>query len=92
MRIENWSVVGDPDPYKAPELHRQRIQGEVFGNSKFEDGKFIRTSDIGKVDGSEVITVSGSVYTLGEPSPDYVSWCRENGCHVPTPEEPIRLL
>ena len=90
MRIENWSITGN-GPYIAPEQRHQQIAGEVFGHPKIEDGKFIRTSDIEKIDGSKVTTYSGSVYTLGEPKEEYVTWCQEPGCHVPTSEEPIKL-
>jgi hypothetical protein len=93
-RIENWSMTGGGDPYQPPECQNLSLQGKVYGHPspRFEDGKFIRTSDIVKVVGSEVHTHSGSVYTLGEPKPAYVDWCRANDHHVPTPEEPIKLL
>ena len=91
-RIENWSTTGGGSPYDAPELQRISIQGKVYGHpGRFEDGHPIRTSDIVKVVGSEVHTHSGSVYTLGEPSPAFVQYCIHNGCHVPTPEQPIKL-
>ena len=89
-RIELWSTTGS-DPYQPPELQRISVQGKVYGHSTYKDGKPIRTSDIVKVVGSKVHTQSGSVYTLGEPSPAFVQYCVHNGCHVPTPEEPIEL-
>ena len=92
-RIEFWSTTSDGDPYQPPECQRISIQGEVYGHSssRFKDGKSIRTADILKVVGSEVHTQSGSVYTLGEPSPAFVQYCKHNGHHVPTSEEPIKL-
>jgi hypothetical protein len=93
MLLENWSVSSAPvGPYDAPEMAYHQLSGNVFGHPRFDEGKRIRTSDIKSVNGREVVTRSGSVYTLGEPHVEYVHWCREQGCHVPTAEEPIKLL
>ncbi len=89
MRIENWSVVESDDPYAAPECQVRRLAGEVFGHPRFEDGTKITTSRMKRVDGNQVTTGSGSVYTLGAPAASFVEWCHEHGCHVPTPETPI---
>ncbi len=91
MRIENWSL-SDWGPYDLPENQRFKVSGQVFGNPKFFDGDRITTSFLVAVSGCEVSTYSGSVYRLGKPSDDYMEWCRENGCHVPTPDQPIKLL
>ena len=90
MRIENWVIVSENSPYTPPEQIRRMVKGEVFGHHRFPDGARVHTSCIQKVDGTQVTTRSGSVYTLGTPAAYYVDWCRRNGCHVPTPEEPIR--
>ena len=92
MRIEFWSIYSDNSLYDAPECRKFSIQGKVYGHSEFKDGKPIRTSDVVNVMGCEVHTQSGSVYTLGEPNPAYVQWCKHNGRHVPTPDQPIKLL
>ena len=92
MKIKNWSITGTQDPYQPPELRGHRVLGNVYGHPVFEDTHFIRTSDIVDAGGGEITTKSGSVYELGEPDEEYVSWCRENGCHVPTPEEPIKKI
>ena len=89
MRLENWSTTGFNDPYQPPELQTLRLQGQVYGHHVFEDGERIGTSDMVSVDGNTV-TTRNSVYTLGQPDPKFVEWCRENGHHVPTPEEPIK--
>ena len=90
MRLENWSVTGSADLYTPPERQTRRLQGEVYGHPTHPDGEHIRTSNIVNVDGGTVTTLN-SVYTLGEPNPEYVEWCRENGHHVPTPEFPIKV-
>ena len=89
MRIENWSVVASRDPYAAPECQVRRLSGKVFGHPRFADGVQCTTSRIKKVNGNQVTTRNGSVYTLGEPAASFVEWCREKGCHVPTPKTPI---
>jgi hypothetical protein len=63
----------------------------VYGKPGFPDGSEVVTSGIVETNGAQVTTRTGSVYTLGEPKPEYVEWCRERGCHVPTPEKPIKV-
>lgn len=90
MKLENWSVrIGNSDPYTAPECAPRRISGEVYGHPVFDDGEVITTSDIVEVKGRKV-TTHNSVYKLGAPAPAFVEWCKANGCHVPTKEEPIK--
>lgn len=71
MRIEDWSVVSDADPYTAPELIRPQLRGHVYGHPKFEDGHLVHTSYIKEVKDGKVITASGSEYELGVVDPDY---------------------
>jgi len=91
--LENWSVAAIPlGEWDPPEFQRLQLRGEVFNHPGFRHGEFIRTSDIKQVDGSRVTTSGGSVYVLGTPDRLYVKWCRENGHHVPTQEEPLKLI
>lgn len=78
IRIEQWAVVEDADPYVAPEMRRRYLRGQVFGhpNPRHADGKTVTTSRIINVDGRRVKTNSGSTYVLGEPDPAYVEFCR----------------
>lgn len=69
MKLKNWSVVSDIDiRFVAPEIMHYHLQGNVYGNSKFEDGKHVMTSRIIEVNDKgnykEAITRSGSVYEL----------------------------
>lgn len=76
MIIENWAViiVGAFDGYSPPEHQSRKITGNIFNNPKFEDGTIVTTSRILEVISShKVRTVSGSVYTLGDPDPKYLS-------------------
>ena len=91
-RLENWSVVSpfeDADPYREP---WQFLSGEVYGHENYDDGTEITTSRIIEVRGRFIETSSESVYELGKAGKFYVEWCKEQGCHIPTEEEPIKLL
>lgn len=94
MKLENWAVVSLPEDngiYTPPEAILHRITGEVHNSPKWENGHKITTSPIDDVKGNIVTTVSGSVYELGEPRPDYVEFCRTNGMYIPTKDEPIKV-
>ena len=92
IRIENWSVNGEDNPYVPPEQQRVCLYGEVYGHPAFPDGHVVLTSAIVHVEGRKVITRSGSVYTLGTIHPDYLKWCENTkGVRVPTEDEPIRM-
>ena len=88
MRLENWSVTSVDGEYDPPECRRIQVQGDVYEHLTRPDGEYIRTSDVREVNG-RVVRTRNSVYTLGEPDERYVNWCIANGCHVPTPEQPI---
>jgi len=85
MKIENWALhyINNFDFSKGI------LSGQIYGSTKYKDGSWIRTSRIQKVEGRFVYTLN-SVYELGEPSDDYVEWCKDEGTYVPTEEEPIR--
>jgi len=90
MMLTDWSAVGDEQLYTPPELQRRQLTGRVFGHPTRPGGSRIRTSNIVSITGREV-TTQNSVYILGNPSADYVEWCRETGCHVPTLDDPIKV-
>lgn len=70
--INNWSVTPDTsEPYLAPELRKSRLVGVVYGHPELEDGTFIRTSVIDKVENGLVVTRSGTRYELVDPDPAY---------------------
>lgn len=93
FRLENWEMSGKFDPaFTAPEAQLYLITGEVYGHPDFMDGEPITTSSIEGAVGNIVTTHSGSEYELGQPDMTYVMWCEEAGCHIPTPDEPIKML
>lgn len=91
MKLENWKMVELADPFMAPEMRSPRLGGNVHGNPRFEEGYAITTSPIESVEGRVVTTRSGSVYELGDPDPEYLKWCQENGQHIPLGDNPIKL-
>jgi len=92
-RIENWSLGSRDHPCTAPEIRSHYLKGSVYGHPNFPEGYEVDTSAIEEIhDGGIVETRSGSMYELGTPNPEYIEWCKEQGCHVPTKEEPIRII
>jgi len=93
LRLENWSIVAGSltaaSPYVPPEARLICLQGEVYNHPNFPNGTDVVTSFVRGVEGREVTTYSGSVYTLGYPNPEFVEWCKKEGCHVPTENEPV---
>lgn len=88
VKLECWSM--SRNPFHAPELGTERLQGKVYGHPKYEDGVSILTAFIKSVDGKVVTTSSGRIYLLGEPDPKYVKWMKEN--NIPfDPEKPVRM-
>lgn len=44
MIIKNWTIINN------------KVLGEIYGNPEFEDGEFVRTSEIKELNGNIVIT------------------------------------
>jgi hypothetical protein len=70
-RLENWHVefVGG-NIYTPPEKKIKILKGRVYDRPGFSDGETIRTSAIQIMDAYRATTVNGSIYELGEPSPN----------------------
>ena len=72
MKLENWSICTPKvNPFTAPELIPQCLQGNVYGHPRFRDGEFVISSRIVGIKENLILTYSGSTYELGEPDPDY---------------------
>ena len=89
-RLENWSINTTGSLYQAPETAVTHLNGEVYGHDRFPEGHGITTSAVVSSEGNLVMTYSGSTYLLGDPSEDYVKWCRENEYYIPTQQKPFR--
>lgn len=66
------------------------IVGDVYGHPRRPDGERIVSSIVADFDGRLVRTRSGSLYRLGDPSPQYRAYLAE---HHPDwdPKHPIAL-
>jgi len=90
-RLEQWKVVTIEDTrYESPELQRKVLAGRVYNNPHFKDGEKIYTSRPLVAKGRIIKTLSGSVYRLGEPDPEYLEWMKENYPNF-DPENPIKI-
>ena len=87
-KINNWSCCRDP--WQAPEISGLRIQGQC--DEDLASKRTRTTSNIVKIDGCYIETYSGSVYELGEISPDYMNWLRENYPKDIDPANPIKMV
>lgn len=88
IKLENWAVYC-PDPYQAPEIRRDCLIGHVYDDPRGrEDGKSVVTSYIVAANGKEITTYSGTVYVLGKPADEYLTWTKEHDIDF-DPENPI---
>lgn len=73
IRMENWGVVASVNNPYAPSWAQSRsLYGQVYNHPGFEDGEYVTTSSVvGKTKEDEVVTLSGSIYQLGQINPDY---------------------
>ena len=88
VRIENWSVVSNATPYTAPEAILPHLQGNIYGHLNFEEGKFVHTSHIVRVEGRKIQTWSGHIYLLGKVDPKYKEAYPDRDLDGP---EPIKM-
>jgi len=80
VKIENWSLIlVNYDPYKAPELQRQNLRGQVYDHPRFKDGTEIVSSYITEMDLKKgiIATHSGTEYSLGRPASHWMRWLEE---------------
>lgn len=71
------------------------LASKLFGYKAIhglKDGERVETSPIIGFDGEHALTLSGGKVKLGKPKKDYVEFCKKVGCHVPTEEEPMKVI
>jgi hypothetical protein len=78
-RIDNWSTTTNVcDAYTAPECQTVCLQGDITGHARFEDGEHVYTSPIVGVEKREILTKTGTIYTLGKIDRRFRYWLRKN--------------
>lgn len=74
--IKDWGIIdncGYDDIYMASELRPKRIFGRVYGNSKFEDGTIVATSEIQRMiyeQGIIIVETKNSKYIIRKETID----------------------
>jgi hypothetical protein len=78
-RLENWSIIEDSsNPYLAPECRKKRLQGNIYGDARFEDGTSVTTSSLQSIDiDKKIAQTKNTVYQLGQMSLDYQKFLGE---------------
>lgn len=90
VKIERWLTTVEGNPYLPPEAQEMRLYGNLpNGHPQNAERKTVLTSGVQSVTGNVVETYN-TLYILGEPNPEFVKFCQENGCYVPTKEVPIK--
>lgn len=62
-KLDNWTVCFDN---KEKDVHFH-LMGEIFNDSRFDNGRVIRTSRVIKIENNIASTKSGTEYQLGFP-------------------------
>jgi hypothetical protein len=79
VKIENWAVVPGLNVAGYRSLRPGNLLvGKVFGHPRIEEGAFVFSSPIMSLDkNSQSVVTRNTVYLLGEASPGYKAWARE---------------
>ena len=72
--IDNWKVMDDYFEANSRVLH-----GYVYNDARYEDGHFVETSPLRRIDHLTAITSSGTKYRLGTPSEEYLAHRKKEG-------------
>ncbi len=77
--IENWFIaINQENPYIAPELCPKFIKGNIYNHEIVEDGTFIKTDVLEKVDlESKTATTKKDIYHLGKVEENYSNFLKE---------------
>jgi hypothetical protein len=70
MRLEKWQLNPRPMSMRlSSSVFEGQVIGFVYGNPKFEDGSWVRTSDVVELDPEfKFAKTRNSLYELGEPA------------------------
>ena len=73
--------------------HNAVVAAKLFGHKAIHglhNGERIETASVVGFEGKYALLINGAKVELGEPKPDYIQFCKDSGCHVPTKEEPFK--
>ena len=78
MKLENWSIVNaNSQKFVAPEDIGAKscyLEGYLYGALSTEDGCFIKTEQISKIQDDKATTILGGIYTLGKPCGEFADF------------------
>ncbi len=79
VKIENWAVVPGLNTAGYQSLRPGNLLvGKVFGHPRIEEGAFVFSSPIVRVDmNNQAVATRNTVYCLGEASASYKAWALE---------------
>ncbi len=78
--IDNWFIpINQENPYVAPEFCPKFIKGNIYNHETVEDGTFIKTDILIKVDlENKTATTKKDIYHLGKVEEHYSNFLKEH--------------
>ena len=74
-QLNHWCVF----PYSNVAFGFSRLYGYRKPSGNDYENNHVITSTIERIDGKNITTFSGNVYTLMDPDPDYLEYLESNG-------------
>ena len=81
VHLDDWAIVGEANPYQAPECRVMQLTGKVYNHPRFSNGEVVTTSRVVSSSGTTVETYN-TTYDLGRMSEEYKEWCSSMGIDV----------
>ncbi len=78
--IDNWFIaINQENPYIASEFCPKFIKGNIYNHEAVEDGTFIKTDTLVKVDlKNKTATTKKDIYYLGKVEKHYLNFLKEH--------------
>ena len=70
VHLDDWAIVGEANPYQAPECRVMQLTGKVYNHPRFSDGEVVTTSRVVSSSGTTVETHK-KTYDLGRIAEEY---------------------
>lgn len=76
-RLEQWSLV-IRDPWLPPEAQRAYVNGKIYNDLRFSEGKSVTTSRVQEIDPEyKWVRTKSRIYDLGEMHPDFRAYLEQ---------------